>query len=207
MKIQFKLFLVTLVSIAVTSCSDKDTVKLTAGEEGHDKLKQLVVDQFGGDREVFRINFSALDDLDASIGFITLTYLKDGKLYSQAYNGSLRDEAMRLGEEEINKFNQTEMSIQKSQGKLKLSDLDLTAINKDAELILLELDDDFSEYSIRSYSINVAPKTNELSSVIKIQYTPTEGATSLEGKSIVTNYYEVQAEINATGDITYKEQY
>ncbi|MFI8603569.1 hypothetical protein ACIGCP_03865 [Cellulophaga baltica] len=206
MKIQFKLFLVTLISIAVTSCGGKDTVKLTAGEEGHDKLKQLVVDQFGGDREVFRINFSASDDLDASIGFITLTYLKDGKLYSQAYNGSLRDEAMRLGEEEINKYNQTEISIQKSQGKLKVSDLDLTAINKDAELILLELDDDFSEYSIRSYAINVAPKTNELSSVIKIQYTPTEGATSLEGKSIVTNYYEVQAEINAAGDITYKEQ-
>lgn len=201
-------FFALLCFVCITSCGDSNDINLTT-EEGLSDIKELAIAQFGGDLEVFSFSLYAVDDLNDNLGSMSISYFKeDGEIYRNTYNViTYNDEPNLVGEkkeEQITKF-RPKWKTPEGNGKIKIKDIDFASILpnilKAAEL----LGDEAGSIYAKNYDFKAEPETNAIVSSFELQFTPSENATTLEGRNIVTNYYEQDFEVSADGEVTIKE--
>ncbi|MDO6492497.1 MULTISPECIES: hypothetical protein [unclassified Cellulophaga] len=196
-----------LIMLAITSCgSDKDTIRIST-LEGLQAAKQLAITSFGADLEVYRFELYSKEDLNSDLGSITIKYLKDGKLYSRRYaTKTSHVEATLEDEEALSDTFQKNFYIKNAQGKLKISDIDVDAMfsNINKGVVLIEDEMEIDNYQVRKYYIEANSKTNKVSSDFEIHVTEPNNET-IEGRNIVTNFYEVEFEADENGELTIKD--
>lgn len=195
-----------LVMLLITSCgSDKGTIRIST-LEGLQAAKQLAMTSFGADLEVYRLEFYSKEDLNSDLGSITIKYLKDGKLFSRRYTTKTNYAEATLEDEKLlNDAFQKKFHIKNAQGKLKISDLDVDAIfsNVNKGVVLIEEEVEIDNYQVREYYVEVDTKTNKISSDFEIHVTEPNNET-IEGRNIVTNFYEVEFMVDENGELTIK---
>lgn len=196
-----------LVMLLITSCgSDKDTIRIST-LEGLQAAKQLAITSFGADLEVYRFELYSKEDLNSDLGSITIKYLKDGKLFSRRYTTKTNYVEATLEDEKLlNDAFQKKIHIKNAQGKLKISDLDVDAMfsNVNKGVVLIEEEMEIDNYQVREYYVEADSKTNKVSSDFEIHVTEPNNET-IEGRNIVTNFYEVEFKADENGEITIKD--
>lgn len=194
-------YLLMAASITLTSCGGGKATNLNT-PEGVKSVKQLVIEQFGGDTEVYSMLLSAEEDLSSDVGSIVIRYLKDDVIYSRQYMDFSAIPA-KLNDEKKERI-QGKTFTKNKQGKVKISDLNFDMItnnfNKAVELIGSEYED----FQLNSFMFSVNNK-NEVSADFEIQATKAGEGTSMEGRNIVTNFYEFEFDVNEEGELSVDE--
>ncbi len=210
MNIKKSNYLIILLSVfTITSCGKNEKINLTT-DEGLIKLKELVIEQFGEDLEIYSFSMSSKEDLSDDLGGMTISYFKeDGEIYSNTYNAVVYGEESNLeGEkkkEQITKI-RAKWNTPEGNGKIKLKNLSFENIIPNIRKAMEILGDNVGTAYIKNYEIKAEPKTNAIISNFKLQFTPLKNATHLEGKRIITEYREAYFQVNANGDVNLKKK-
>ncbi|MDY7394110.1 hypothetical protein UMM65_02575 [Aureibaculum sp. 2210JD6-5] len=188
---------ITAICLVFTlfSCSGSDAPQMNT-KEGLEKIKSIAVEKFGGDLEVNSLNLSSQQDLNSDLGFIIVNYLKDDKPHSRMYVEKTEHTDAKLNDEEAKSGNKD-----RYQGKMKISDLDTNKIIANIDKALAIMGEDVKEHHLKSYIINVDPKTNAITANFELHVTQKGEGTSIEGRNIVTNFYEANFEADAEGNV------
>ena len=96
---------------------------------------------------------------------------------------------------------QKKLFLDKAQGKMKISDIDTDKIIANIDKALTIMGEDVATHQLRNYTINVDPKTNAITSNFELHVTQKGEGTSIEGRNIVTNFYEANFEADAEGNV------
>ena len=201
-------FILLLSLTLITSCSDDSKISIITNE-GLVKLEQLTIEQFGGETEVYSFSIYSEEDLSAHLGSMTIEYFKeDREIYANTYNAITYGEEPNLtGEEkreQITKF-RPKWKTPEGNGKIKIKDIDFGHIIPNILTAKEILGDNVANVYIKYYDIKVEAETNALIANFKLQYTPEENATTLEGRNIVTNYQEADFKVDVNGEVILKE--
>ncbi|MCL5244545.1 hypothetical protein M4I21_01915 [Cellulophaga sp. 20_2_10] len=194
--------------VLITSCggSSEETIRIST-PEGLAKAKELMVSSFGPDLEIYKLRLNSAEDLSSDLGTLAISYHKDGKLYTRTYNSKTDYKEAALGEEELQSKNfQSAFFIKNAQGKLKVSDIDVTAImaNIDKAVALVSEEIEVKNYQVRNYYLSVDSKTNKVTADFELHVTKPDNK-SVEGRNIVTNFYEVKFSSDEEGNVTIKD--
>jgi hypothetical protein len=199
---------IVILSIFFISCDNEDKLRISSLEK-LEEVKALAIEQFGGDFEIHKLTLYSEDDLTNNLGEIKISYFKEDKeLYSRIYNVKTYGDEKNLEDEkmfEVITRYRSKYQKPEGHGKIKIKDLDFTRVMSDLNLGLNEYGDDIGSWSINNYTFHIEPKTNIVTTDFVLQITPAENATSLEGKRIVTNYYEMHIEIDSKGKLIVKD--
>ena len=193
--------LIILLSLFFVSCSG-DKLSLSSPED-ISKIKSIVLEKFDEDLEIYSLSLSSFKELNGEFQYAEVDYLKDGKSYSRLYNAypgikpKLEDE--KMGNESF----QTPFHLKSKQGKVKLKDISFEKIPEQATKAFELINEEFDNYVLHSYDID--SKTNKISAIMQFHCTPNEGLTGIQGRNIVTNYYEINFDVDQNGTVTIKE--
>ena len=197
--------ILSLSTLFLTSCGDI----LSGGDqlndsEGLKTIKSLLENQFGAETEVYSLDLSSTDHLTSEFGLATISYLDKGVDYSRSYMTYLGPGKELQEAEAASESFQKEFFLKKKQGKIKLNEFDfdqiLVKFNEATAMISSEYDT-FTLYSW-DYEVN---NDGGISADFTIEGTKKGEGTSLEGRNIVTNYYEFQFEMNEDGEVVPKD--
>ncbi len=168
--------------------------------EGLKELKTEFTENFGADKEVYNFSMTASDHMTSEFGSAKIKYLEDGLSFSRDYNGTL-EVGKRIKEPvKANEAFQKDFFLKKNQGKLKVKDLDfsfiVTKFNEACALISSE----YHDFTLYSWSYEVS-NDNAVSSDFTIEGTKKGESTQIEGRNVVTNYYEFKFQVDKEGKI------
>ncbi len=189
-----KPFLFLLVGIATmfTSCEKINPNNLNT-PEGVTNVKNLVSEKFGTDLSVVNLMLSASEDLSSDIGLVNVYYTKDGKTYKRTYMDYPSVDPV-LEDEEESKFHKD------AKGSVKLADLDFGMLTKYFGEATKMIGDKYEGFQMSSWTFDISDD-NKTSANFKIQATEVGEGTSMEGRNIVTNFYEFEFEVDEEGNL------
>ncbi|WP_117880793.1 hypothetical protein [Aureibaculum luteum] len=183
------------------SCGGSDAPQMNT-KDGLEKIKTIANEKFGSDMEVYSMTIYSQEDLNSSLGLVTMKYIKDGKRYSRMYSEKTAHTEAKLQDEKADSDSfQKKMFLDKAQGKMKISDIDTDKIIANIDKALTLMGEDVDTHQLRNYTINVDPKTNAITSDFELHVTQKGEGTSIEGRNIVTNFYEANFEADAEGNV------
>ncbi|QCX38895.1 hypothetical protein FF125_10780 [Aureibaculum algae] len=183
------------------SCGGSDAPQMNT-KDGLEKIKTIANEKFGSDMEVYSMTIYSQEDLNSSLGLVTIKYIKDGKRYSRMYSEKTAHTEAKLQDEKADSDSfQKKLFLDKAQGKMKISDIDTDKIIANIDKALTIIGEDVATHQLRNYTINVDPKTNAITSNFELHVTQTGEGTSIEGRNIVTNFYEANFEADAEGNV------
>lgn len=189
---------ITAIVTAFTlfSCGGSDVPQMNT-KEGLDKIKSLAAEKFGMDLEVSSFRLNSQQDLNSDLGFITIDYIKEDKVYQRMFMEKTEHTDAVLNDEEVK--TDKKRDLERNQGKLKIGDLDTSQIVAKINEALKLIGEDVEEHHIKNYYVNVDSKTNAITSNFEIHFTQKGESARLEGKNIVTNYYEANFKVDSKG--------
>ena len=183
------------------SCGGSDAPQMNT-KDGLEKIKTIANEKFGSDMEVYSMTIYSQEDLNSSLGLVTIKYIKDGKRYSRMYSEKTAHTEAKLQDEKADSDSfQKKLFLDKAQGKMKISDIDTDKIIANIDKALTIMGEDVATHQLRNYTINVDPKTNAITSNFELHVTQKGEGTSIEGRNIVTNFYEANFEADAEGNV------
>ena len=183
------------------SCGGSDAPQMNT-KDGLEKIKTIANEKFGSDMEVYSMTIYSQEDLNSSLGLVTIKYIKDGKRYSRMYSEKTAHTEANLQDEKADSDSfQKKLFLDKAQGKMKISDIDTDKIIANIDKALTIMGEDVATHQLRNYTINVDPKTNAITSNFELHVTQKGEGTSIEGRNIVTNFYEANFEADAEGNV------
>lgn len=198
-KIKLTVFALTSV-LALASCSGLTSNTDMKTKEGIESVAQMIKDNFG-DKQICDINLYAQDHLEESFGFMNVNYLDNGVTKTQSYH-DMNDVGLGDPEEETS-FPYDE----KKDGLIKGSDIDLSFVPAkfdEAVKQIQELSDEYEGFVLNSISLDI-DKDGKFYGDMTLEGTKKGEGTSLEGRNIVTNYYEFDFDLNADGTVELDE--
>jgi hypothetical protein len=183
--------------------------------EGSDDIKALAEEKFGAEKEVYSFSISAKDHLTSEFGNMSIGYAEDEKKYYQYYHvlygkGKL-DEPKEVGGnvskrvQKLLKKHGSNFSEEASKNKqVKIKDIDFDMIIKKYEEAIPLIDPDYQGFALYSWKYKV-DNEGKISAEFTIEGTKKGEGTSMEGRNIVTNYYDFPFEMDAEGTLSFKD--
>lgn len=169
--------------------------------EGLKAIKTNLETQFGAETEVYSLTLSATDHLTSEFGDSRIQYLDNGVDFSRLYYPTL---PQPLGDAKRSSDSfQKEFFLKKKQGKIKIKDFDFDLIKKTFDEAVKLIPEDYVSFSLYEWSFNV-DNDNKVSADFSIEGTKKGEGTSLEGRNVVTNYYEFEFKIDEDGKIDFR---
>lgn len=187
---KINLILVSILSMTLFSCGGG--APNINEKEGIAEVKELMKDQFGGDREVYGFTLMTTDHLTSELLMASVNYEKEEQTYSQAYLLNTKT----LNDATKNRFKN------RSDKQIKISDLDFELISTkyDEAVKLIEKEGEMEDYTLHSW-IGRIGKSGKMEASFTIEATKKGEGTSLEGRNVVTNYYEFEFEVDGDGNL------
>ncbi len=190
---KINLILVSVLSMALFSCGGG--LPDLNEKDGVAQVKDIAEDQFGGDREIYSLMLATKDHLTSDLMMIHVGYTKDDKNYSQSY---LVEQEI-LDDEKSNSF--------KNNGghQIKISDIDFDQITtKYNEAVkLLDEQGEMEDYTLHNWTYRMN-RNGKLESTFTVEATKKGESAGLQGRNIVTNYYEFNFEVDENGELVVK---
>lgn len=153
-------------------------------------------DKFGGDREIYGFMLMTTDHLTSELMMASVNYEKEGQAYSQSY--LLTTEI--LNDEKKSAFKN------RSDKQIKVSDIDIDLISqKYAESVkLIDEQGEMEDYTLHEWTSKMNKK-GKLESSFSVEATKKGEGIDVEGRNLVTNYYEFKFEVDGDGNLEVKE--
>lgn len=199
--------LITIFGIAavLTSCGGgSDTINLN-NPESNVKIQELANKNFGEGKEIYALTLETKDHLTSELKSIDIDYLEDGIDYNRNYNLA-NEEGKKLEEpKKANDNFQTKFFLKNKQGKIKLKDLDFTIIHtKYNEALMMIPEGEYEKFTLHSWEY-IVNNSGEITAEFVIEGTKVGEGTSVEGRNIVTNYYEFPFVMNAKKEVAFDD--
>lgn len=201
-----KIFTITLLAAAVafTGCESVGlkTIKMDSAEsltrvaetiEKHiDNAEYKVVSAYWYEREELSNNLEYM--LVEMVG-------TDGALYSQTFKvGGDNQGPAEMKESRSNrKYDFATMN------HLTAADFDAAQINGYIETAKTEIPEEYSFESVHGYTLRVDPANGEKTSDFDIYVTEKGNKTSVQGRNVVTTYYEIEFQVEADGTVVMED--
>lgn len=167
-----------------------------SSDEGIKEIKEILSSNFG-DKDIFDLSISAEEHLDDNLGLIIVKYVDGGKSYSQTYHTTA---GIGLGDpKEVTSFAFDE----KKHSLKKGSEVDFSFIPKkfeEAKKIITDLSDEYEGFVLYSFDLGVN-KDGNFEGDILLEGTKIGEGSSMQGRNVVTNYYEFDFDLNEDGTI------
>ncbi len=190
---KINLILVSVLSMALFSCGGG--LPDFNEKDGVSRVKEIAEDQFGGDKEIYSLMVATKDHLTSDVMMVDVSYTKDGKDYSQSY----LVEQDNLVEEKSNNFkNQSGVQI-------KISDIDFDQISEKYKEATKLIDEqgEMEDYTLHNWIYRMN-RNGKLESTFTVEATKKGEGVGLEGRNVVTNYYEFNFEVDENGELVVK---
>ena len=180
------------IAVALTSCGSFGGDKLNS-KEGLSSIKTKLTEGFGADKNVSSLTLMSGEHLSSDIMTSIINYIDNGETYSQTY-------ATTLGEG--NEFLDAEKSSRQADADQKtvaLKDVDFDQILVKYNEAVTLIPEEFEGFHLYDWTYSVAEGGMEAN--FPIEGIKKGEGTDLEGGQIVTNYYEFDFKMNASGEI------
>lgn len=198
-----KNILITIIGVALlTSCGNSGNQINSA--EGLKEIKNLVEESFGEDKEIYSFSLKAKDHLTSEMGQFRIGYLEDGVDYSRYYNTIFGSGNELQDAEKADESFQKEFFLKSKQGKIKLKDINYNLIQTKYEEAIKLISEKYTDFTLYKWEYEVA-NDGSITADFTIEATKEGEATSMQGRNIVTNYYEFPFKMNADQSLEYKE--
>lgn len=187
-------------TVFLTSCGGILSGDKLTDAEGLKAIKTIVETEFGAETEVYALQISSTDHLTSEFGSARISYLEEGVDFSRTYMQIVGANNQLQEPKEASKAFQKEFFLKNKQGKVKIKDLDfnlvLTKYNEAAAMV----SDEYESLTLYSWSFNVE-NDGMISAKFTIEATLKGEGNTMQGRNIVTNYYEFEFEMNKDGEI------
>ena len=149
----------------------------------------MALSKFGEDKEVYKFSIETKDHLTSEASYLSINYLEEKLDYGQTYYFSLNGKE-KLEEPEKARDNfQTKFFLKNKQGKVKIKDLDFNIITAKFNEGVAMISDEYESFTLHSWDYNVN-NNGEVTADFTIEARKKGESTSLEGRNVVTTYYE-----------------
>lgn len=186
-----------LLLTSFTSCDFLKTLKLSE-KEGLDNAKEIVTSQFP-DKDFTSVRLSTKDALNENFDMVYVTY------FDNTVNNIVTQNFIKS----IGKVSDPDpSSIKREKGKtFKASEINWDTTLKKATEALATINKEMGkEYTnFRLVEVQFKAEKESLVTSYIVSMTKIGEATTRQGRMINTNYYEVQATVNADGTMTFEE--
>lgn len=189
---------------ALASCSgsgiDLGGAPNLSTDDGVKEVMEIVKNNFG-DKDVFDISISAEDHLDDNLGYMYVKYVDGDKTISQSYTETSGIGLSDPKEETSFPFKAKQNSLKKG------SEIDFSFIPakfEEAKKIITELTDEYEGFVLYGFDIEIN-EDGKYEGELTLEGTKKGEGTSVQGRNIVTNYYEFDFDLNADGTIELDE--
>jgi len=196
-----KVLLTIIGATLLTSCGKSDPISLN-NPESITKIEELVKSSFGEDKDIHSLTIDTKDHLTSEVEDIEIGYLDNGLDYRRSYNFT-NEEGKELAEPTKVRDNfQTKFFLRDKQGKIKIKDLDFKLITAKLDEAVKIIPEEYENFTLHSWEYIV---TNDggLTAEFTIEATKEGEGTSVQGRNIVTNYYEFPFKMNAKKEIEF----
>lgn len=171
--------------------------------ESFSKIEELAKSSFGEDLEVYAFSIGTQDHLSSEMRNISIDYLEDGVDYERSYD-LINGEGKELEEpEKASESFQTEFFLRKKQGKLKIKDIDFQLINTKYEEAIALIAEDYENFTLHSWKYEV-DNDGGVTADFMVEATKKGESTTMEGRNIVTNYYEFPFKMNLKKELEFQ---
>ncbi|WP_109830147.1 hypothetical protein [Reichenbachiella versicolor] len=197
-----KLLLSILAGVLLASCGG-GYIDLN-DPDSYEEMKELAIDSFGEDLEVYGFSLGSKDHLSSEMRYISVDYIKDGVDYERSYD-LINGEGNELEEPEMaSKSFQTEFFMRNKQGKLKVKDIDFELINTKYEEAISFLAEQYTDFVLYSWEYEVA-NDGTITAEFMVEATLIGESTTMSGRNVITNYYQFSFKMNENQELELKE--
>jgi len=194
------LFLSMIATFLMASCGGGNSSFSLLESEEYPALKELITEKFGSEKEINSISFYSEDDLTSKLRSISIIYRQNDSIYTEEYLFGLTSGAKPQMMPLEKKAFLTKSEEKSFKNAIAINDLDLSLITRDVELLYEAIESpEMKRWALRSYSYgattNFRGVDEGMQSRLKYQYVPDGSKTQLEGRQLVTNFYEVIATV------------
>lgn len=168
------------------------------------KIEDLAKSSFGEDKEIYSFSIGTKDHLSSEMRYISIDYLDNGVDYERSYD-LINGEGKELEEpEKASDSFQTKFFLKNKQGKLKVKDIDFQLINTKYEEAIGLISEDYENFTLHSWKYEV-DNDGGLTADFMVEATKKGESTTMEGRNIVTNYYEFPFKMNLKKELEFQE--
>lgn len=204
------LFLAVATTAMLTSCGGSTI--FPQNEDNGKQVKDLVIKNFGGDKQVSAITLLSQDELYAALGSVTIQYKDGDKKYEQTYaDGKVGEPKEEMENAMAQQASELIANIQNKVGVKTEAKKDYTvaleSINYDqipyqvgAAAAMLE--SEYEKFVLRSYTVRVVGE-NELQVRFVIHAQKIGEAKEMRGRKTVTSYYDFTFEVQKDGTVDF----
>ena len=204
------LFLAVATTAMLTSCGGSTI--FPQNEDNGKQVKDLVIKNFGGDKQVSAITLLSQDELYAALGSVTIQYKDGDKKYEQTYaDGKVGEPKEEMENAMAKQASELIANIQNKVGVKTEAKKDYTvaleSINYDqipyqvgAAAAMLE--SEYEKFVLRSYTVRVVGE-NELQVRFVIHAQKIGEAREMRGRKTVTSYYDFTFEVQKDGTVDF----
>ncbi|MEC4117451.1 hypothetical protein [Myroides phaeus] len=204
------LFLAVATTAMLTSCGGSTI--FPQNEDNGKQVKDLVIKNFGGDKQVSAITLLSQDELYAALGSVTIQYKDGDKKYEQTYaDGKVGEPKEEMENAMAKQASELIANIQNKVGVKTEAKKDYTvaleSINYDqipyqvgAAAAMLE--SEYEKFVLRSYTVRVVGE-NELQVRFVIHAQKIGEAKEMRGRKTVTSYYDFTFEVQKDGTVDF----
>ena len=192
-------------TLLLTSCGDVFEGGWNINNsEGIKELKTEFLENFDGEKEVNEFAITAKDHMTSEFGKAKIKYLTDGVAYEQSYKDNINSGKTLEDEAKISNAFQTDFFIKQMKGKVKIKDLDFASIATKFNEACTTIPAEFENFTLYNWTFE-ANKKDEITSSFTIEASKKGEGTSVQGRNIVTNYYEFNFGVNKEGELEIKD--
>lgn len=192
--------LAILMTLFLVACGEKNGGLEINNAGKLPNVKQLIENSFGAEKEVFELNIEAEEHLTSTFESASVKYLEGGKQYAHSYNKIMGEGKELQAPKMASAAFQKEFFLKKCQGKVKVKDFDYGMISTKYEEAIKMIPAEYGNFELHSWQFTVNNK-NEVSAKFVIEGTKKSEGKSLQGRNIVTNYYEFPFKMDSKGKL------
>ena len=187
-------------TLLLFSCGESTKNNMNDAKE-LEGIKALLIENFGEDREIYQLDLDATDHLTSELGTARIDYLDNGVIYSRMYVADLVTGEKLQEPKKATDGIQSDFFTKKLQGKVKIKDLDFNLIATKYKEACALIPSDYENAILYSWYYKVN-NDNEITADFALEATLKGEGTSVEGRNIVTTYYEFIFSMDKEGNIT-----
>lgn len=187
---------ITLICIAtLSSCSFFNSETNIENKEGSKKVREVMIEKFGGDTKIQRVTLISQQELNTTIDLIQAT--ESGKEEETMFYSYIKTYDKLTNEKQQN-FNKNNVGI-------CIKDIPEDLFYNNVQKILPLVSKELEFNSVKSYSQEFENNKPGKSEII-VHATPNKSSTTLKGRKLETTYYELIFEIDDSGNVKMKEE-
>lgn len=190
--------IILCAAITAVSCNKESSYGLE-NKEGLKNVKEKIIATHGTDKKVYQLNITAADHLSLDWGSSEIRFVENGKNMTQRFT---LVPVEKLHDPKPTTI-QSEFSLKDKQGSLSVQHFDFDQIDTKVKEAFNIVPKEFDNLTLHSFTYTV-DNDNKISADFVIEGKKKGESSQMQGKRIVSNYYEFRFGMDNTGKIEMK---